>query len=146
MTRSFLLGIDAGQTVTKAVLFDAAGHAVATARVDTTVASPRPGWYEPDMTLLRHDAAAAIRTCLRGADVPGRRIAAIGLCGHNDGVYAVGAAALAGIGIGWYATLEDAVAATVRVTRRHEPHPTAILRERFEWYGRLATLTPDGPR
>jgi L-xylulokinase len=91
MTRTFLLGIDAGHTVTKAVLFDAAGQAVATGRVDSTVASPRPGWYERDMTLLWHDAAGAIAACLHAADVPSRRIAAIGLSGHNDGVYPVDA-------------------------------------------------------
>ena len=92
MTGTFLLGIDAGQTVTKAVLFDATGHEVVAGRVDTTIESPRPGWYERDMTLLWQDAAAAIAACLRSAGVPGRRIAAIGLCGHNDGVYAVDAA------------------------------------------------------
>jgi L-xylulokinase len=92
MTRTFVLGIDAGQTVTKAVLFDVSGHAVATGRVDTTVESPHPGWYERDMTLLWHDAAAAIAECLRIGGIPGHRIAAIGLCGHNDGVYAVDSA------------------------------------------------------
>ncbi|HEY7273257.1 MAG TPA: FGGY-family carbohydrate kinase [Actinoplanes sp.] len=89
MTSSFVLGIDAGQTVTKAVLFDASGRAVATGRVDTTVDSPRPGWHERDMTLLWHDAAGAIASCLRAAGGSGHRIAAVGLCGHNDGVYAV---------------------------------------------------------
>jgi L-xylulokinase len=92
MTGTLLLGIDAGQTVTKAVVFDASGHAVASGRVDTTVETPRPGWYERDMTLLWQDAAAAVAACLRAAGVPARRIAAIGLCGHNDGVYAVDAA------------------------------------------------------
>ena len=57
-----------------------------------------------------------------------------------------GAAALAGIGLGWYSALDDAVAATVRVSRRHEPHPAAVLRERFAWYRRLAAAMPDGPR
>jgi sugar (pentulose or hexulose) kinase len=317
MTMTFMLGIDAGQTVTKAVLFDVSGRAVATGRVDTTVESPHPGWYERDMTLLWHDAAAAIAECLRIGEIPGRRIAAIGLCGHNDGVYAVdsaggpvrpailatddrarryaerfadkalaltgqvpfpgspaavcawlrdveprtlekarwllfakdwlrlcltgeaatdpteasasftdvrtqdysgtaldlyglagiaaklppilppaqvagrvtataaaatgfaglgtpprladatevslevtdaveagarGAAALAGVGVGWYSSLDDAVASTVRVTRRHEPQPSDVLRKRFEWYGRLAAATverrptPEEPR
>ena len=41
MTETFLLGIDAGQTVTKAVLFDTDGHAVGSGRVDTTAESPR---------------------------------------------------------------------------------------------------------
>jgi L-xylulokinase len=74
MTRTFGHGIDAGQTVTKAVLFDVAGNAVATGRVDTTIESPRPGWHERDMGRLWRDAAAAIAACLRTADVPGSRI------------------------------------------------------------------------
>jgi L-xylulokinase len=45
-----------------------------------------------------------------------------------------GAAALAGIGLGWYASLEDAAAATVRVVRRHDPAPDPLLDERYLRY------------
>jgi L-xylulokinase len=119
MTGTLLLGIDAGQTVTKAVIFDASGHEVAGGRVDTTIESPRPGWYERDMTLLWQDAAAAIAACLRSAGVPGRRIAAIGLCGHNDGVYAVDAA---------HQPVRPAILATDSRARRHaERFPDDVL-------------------
>ena len=85
----YLLGVDAGQTVTKAVLFDPTGAAVGAGRADTVASSPRPGWQERDMTAAWHDAAGAIAACLRSAVVPGAAVAAVGLCGHNDGVYAV---------------------------------------------------------
>jgi len=88
----YLLGVDAGQTVTKAVLFDASGHTVAQGRVDTRVATPHPGWQERDMATMWREAATAISSCLRSAGVPGRAVAAVGLCGHNDGMYAVDAA------------------------------------------------------
>ena len=91
MALRFLLGVDAGQTVTKAVLFDALGRAVALGRVDTHVAAPRPGWRERDMAATWREAANAIAACLRAAGVSGRDVAAVGLCGHNDGLYAVDA-------------------------------------------------------
>jgi L-xylulokinase len=89
MALRFLLGVDAGQTVTKAVLFDASGRAVALGRVDTQVAGPRPGQQERDMAATWREAATAIAACLRAAGVSGRDVAAVGLCGHNDGLYAV---------------------------------------------------------
>ncbi|MCW2641047.1 MAG: putative L-xylulose kinase [Dactylosporangium sp.] len=86
---SYLLGIDAGLTVTKAVLFDAAGRAVAAARADTPVSSPYPRWQERDMDDGWRQTATAIASCLRAAGVDGHAVAAVGLCGHNDGVYPV---------------------------------------------------------
>ena len=85
----YLLGVDAGQTVTKAVLFDGAGYAVAGARADTRVSSPHPRWQERDMIEAWRQTAAAIAACLRSAGVDGRQVAAVGVCGHNDGVYPI---------------------------------------------------------
>ncbi|HEY6596071.1 MAG TPA: FGGY-family carbohydrate kinase [Asanoa sp.] len=89
---SYLLGVDAGQTVTKAVLYDASGRAVGAARADTAATAPHPRWQERDMAAAWHDAAAAIARCVAEAGVPGSAIAAVGICGHNDGVYPVDAA------------------------------------------------------
>jgi hypothetical protein len=41
---------------------------------------------------------------------------------------------LAGLGIGWYADLSDAVAATVRVIRHHDARPTAVLEDKYREY------------
>ncbi|MEJ3750749.1 FGGY-family carbohydrate kinase [Actinomycetes bacterium KLBMP 9797] len=92
MGLTYLLGIDAGQTATKAVLFDATGNVVAVGRADNEVATPHPGWQERDMRALWRQAATAIARCLATAGATGRDVAAIGLCGHNDGVYPVDAA------------------------------------------------------
>jgi len=89
---SFLLGVDAGQTVTKAVLFDASGTAVAAARADVEVTLPRPGWQERDMHAAWRQTASAIAACLRDGSVAARDVAAVGICGHGDGVYPVDAA------------------------------------------------------
>jgi L-xylulokinase len=88
----YLLGLDAGQTVTKAVLFDAAGHTVAVGRADAQVTVAQPRWQERDMSAAWRQAATAIAACLHAAGAHGSDVAAIGLCGHNDGVYPVDAA------------------------------------------------------
>jgi L-xylulokinase len=89
---SHLLGVDAGQTVTKAVVVDAHGTTLGTGRVDTLASSPRPGWHERDMTAAWRDAGAAMAAALRASGLAPDDVAAVGLCGHGDGVYAVDAA------------------------------------------------------
>lgn len=86
-----LLGIDAGQTVTKAVLFDEDGTLVAAARRATTVDSPVPRWQERDMASQWRQTAAAVRECLASAGVGGAAVGAVGVVGHNDGTYPVDA-------------------------------------------------------
>ncbi|MGW7366131.1 FGGY-family carbohydrate kinase [Streptomyces sp. NPDC054841] len=85
----FLLGVDAGHSVTKAVLFDAADRQVACAARSAETSSPRPRWVERDMHRLWRQTADAIRDCLVRADVPTGDIAAVGICGHGDGLYPV---------------------------------------------------------
>ncbi|WP_067898084.1 FGGY-family carbohydrate kinase [Actinomadura chibensis] len=84
-----LLGIDAGQTITKAVLFDPGGRELAAAEVPTRVESPRPRWQERDMDALWRECVQAVRTCLGRARLDPARVAAVGVCGHNDGAYLV---------------------------------------------------------
>jgi sugar (pentulose or hexulose) kinase len=57
-----VLGVDAGHTVTKAVLFDATGRPVAQGSCTLPLSTPRPCWVERDMG---------------------------GVAGHGDGLYAV---------------------------------------------------------
>lgn len=85
-----MLGVDAGHTVTKAVLFDAAGRAVAQGSGTLPLSTPHPHWVERDMDAVWRTAHQAIATCLAeaGPDA-GRAVAAVGLAGHGDGLYAV---------------------------------------------------------
>lgn len=87
-----LLGIDAGQTVIKAALFDLHGREVAVARATTAVSSPRPHWQERDMDAAWEAAADAVRRALDGAGVDPSAVLGVGLCGHNDGAHLVDAA------------------------------------------------------
>jgi L-xylulokinase len=84
-----LLGIDCGQTVGKAALFDLAGREVAVVGVPTQVRHPQPRWAERDLDEVWRQTAAAIRQVL--ARSGGRAVAGVGLCGHGDGLYLVDA-------------------------------------------------------
>lgn len=85
MAPDLLLGIDIGNTVVKAVLFDLAGRQVARHGVDGTTLKPAPGMVERPGAELWVNAQAAIAGCLKGLDPS--RIAAIGLAGHGNGLY-----------------------------------------------------------
>ncbi|SHN47435.1 FGGY-family carbohydrate kinase [Cryptosporangium aurantiacum] len=86
-----LLGIDAGQTVIKAALFDLTGREVAVAQSTTAVSSPHPRWQERDMDAAWAAAADAVHRALQAADVDPTAVLAVGLCGHNDGGHLVDA-------------------------------------------------------
>ncbi|MFF3374035.1 FGGY-family carbohydrate kinase [Streptomyces sp. NPDC002680] len=90
MTRDLVLGVDAGHTVTKAVLFDATGRPVARGSGMLPLSTPRPHWVERDMDDVWRTARQAIAACLAeaGPDA-GRAVAAVGLAAHGDGLYAV---------------------------------------------------------
>ncbi|MBZ0228746.1 MAG: carbohydrate kinase, partial [Bauldia sp.] len=79
--QSLLLGLDAGNTVIKAVLFDITGRQLATSRRESRSLSPAPGYVERDMEELWANAALVIGECLDRAGADPRRVAAIGCAG-----------------------------------------------------------------
>lgn len=87
MAPDLLLGIDVGNTVVKAVLFDPAGRQVARHAVDGTTLMPAPGMVERPPAELWSNARAAIAGCLQRAGVAPARIAVVGLAGHGNGLY-----------------------------------------------------------
>lgn len=87
MARELFLGIDVGNTVVKAVLFDAAGQQIARCGIDGTTLKPTPGMVERPVDELWANARAAISGCLQMAGVATARIAGIGLAGHGNGLY-----------------------------------------------------------
>lgn len=88
----FLLGIDAGQTVTKAALFDLSGRELAVDSAATHSTSPRPRWQERDMDEAWTQTAQAVRCCLAQTGVDPAAVLAVGLAGHSDGVQLIDAA------------------------------------------------------
>ncbi|WP_103222883.1 FGGY-family carbohydrate kinase [Roseibium marinum] len=83
----FLLGLDAGNTVIKAVLFDCRGRQIAMSALDGQSLSPLPGHVERDLRELWRNARKVIRDCLEKADADPSRIAAVGCAGHGNGLY-----------------------------------------------------------
>ena len=82
-----LLGLDAGNTVIKAVLFDTRGRQLAMHAADGRSHTPRPGHVERDLRELWDNARTAIGACIEAAAIDPRRIAAVGCAGHGNGLY-----------------------------------------------------------
>ena len=83
----YLLGLDAGNTVIKAVLFDTAGRQLASRAIDGTTHKPQPGMVERSVDELWDNARSAISGCIEAAGIDPRDIAAIGTAGHGNGLY-----------------------------------------------------------
>jgi L-xylulokinase len=83
----YFLGIDNGNTVSKAALFDVRGKEVAIASCKVDTVYPHPGWTERDMEMLWLSTASAIREVLARSGVRPEDIAGIGNTGHGNGVY-----------------------------------------------------------
>lgn len=87
--QEYLLGLDAGNTVIKAVIFDRTGRELAYAGEEGNSRMPSPGHVERDLGELWANARRVIRTCLDRAGIAAGHIAAIGCAGHGNGLYAL---------------------------------------------------------
>lgn len=87
--QEYLLGIDAGNTVIKAVVFDRTGRELTHAGKEGHSRMPSPGHVERDLGELWANAKHVIRTCLDKAGIAASDIAAIGCAGHGNGLYAL---------------------------------------------------------
>ena len=88
----YLLGLDSGLTVTKAVVFRTDGSVVATARQEIRQIKAVPRQVERDMADHWRISAEAIRAALAAASAAeGRPVqpCAVAVAGHGDGVYLV---------------------------------------------------------
>jgi L-xylulokinase len=83
----YLLGIDNGNTLSKAALFDLKGQEIAVASCNADTEFPHPGWTERDMEMLWQSTATAIRKVLAKSGIQPDEIAGIGSTGHGNGVY-----------------------------------------------------------
>jgi L-xylulokinase len=96
----YLLGLDAGNTVIKAALFDAAdGRELAVVAQDGHASLPAPGHVERDLGELWANAVSVISACIAKAGIDPAHIRAIGCAGHGNGLYALDRAGKPLIGI-----------------------------------------------
>jgi L-xylulokinase len=85
----YLLGLDAGNTVIKAVIFDRQGNEIAAAGEEGHSRMPQPGHVERGLDELWSNARRVIRSCIEQAGIRPEEIAAIGCAGHGNGLYAL---------------------------------------------------------
>lgn len=85
----YLLGIDAGTSVTKAAIFDLEGREIAAAAHPTTVMTPRAGWSEADMNAVWRTTCAAVRDALNSSRLQPAQIAAVGVTGNMVGAWLI---------------------------------------------------------
>jgi L-xylulokinase len=83
----FLLGIDNGNTVSKAAIFDLHGKEIATASCKVDTIFPQAGWTERDMKALWNSTSSAIRDVIAKSSAKPEEIAGIGCAGHGNGLY-----------------------------------------------------------
>ncbi|SDR25169.1 FGGY-family carbohydrate kinase [Pseudovibrio sp. Tun.PSC04-5.I4] len=84
---SYLLGLDAGNTVIKAVLFDLTGRIVSMAGRDGVSSSPTPGHVLRDLEELWSNAASVISKVITDASISPDEIVGVGCAGHGNGLY-----------------------------------------------------------
>jgi L-xylulokinase len=85
----YLLGLDAGNTVIKAVIFDRVGNEIAAASAEGHSRMPYPGHVERGLDELWENARRVIRACVEDAGIGAHEIAALGCAGHGNGLYAL---------------------------------------------------------
>ncbi|MQB44948.1 FGGY-family carbohydrate kinase [Rhizobium sp. ICMP 5592] len=85
----YLLGLDAGNTVIKAVIFDREGNEIAAAAAEGHSRMPCPGHVERGLDELWANARKVIRSCIEQAGIRPGDIVAVGCAGHGNGFYAL---------------------------------------------------------
>ncbi len=84
---AYVIGIDAGGTMTKAALFDEDGRELACARSRNVVHFPRQGWTERDAGVMWRAAASSVRQVMADAGVAAGDVAGIAPSGYGSGLY-----------------------------------------------------------
>jgi L-xylulokinase len=124
----YVLGLDAGNTVIKAVLFDASGHQVAAHGIDGATHKPAAGMIERSVPELWENAKAAIAGCIASARIDPRAIVAIGTAGHGNGLYLLDREGAALIGIQSLDTRAAALAAELNALAGSQMHAVSLQR------------------
>ena len=85
--KSYLLGIDNGGSITKAVIFDSNGMEIASASEKVVMLCPRPGFTERDMEALWQANVGVIREALKNSGISSEQIIGVACTGHGKGLY-----------------------------------------------------------
>ena len=83
----YLLGVDIGGTMTKAVIFDYKGKEISSHSLNTPVNVSKNVYNDRDMTLMWDITAKCIRETIQKANIDPYDIKSIGCSGHGKGLY-----------------------------------------------------------
>src|ERR1700685_4820450 len=89
MSRDLLIGVDAGTSVIKAVVFTISGEQVAIASRPNAYATPGPGQVEQDMLRTWADCAATLRELHDLTPNLSARVAAVAVAGEGGGTWVI---------------------------------------------------------
>ncbi len=81
---AYVLALDQGTTSSRAIVFDRAGRAVATARKEVAPLFPRPGWAEHDPQEIWSSQIGVAAEALSRAGVRARDVAALGIANQRE--------------------------------------------------------------
>ncbi|MBL8472361.1 MAG: glycerol kinase GlpK [Rhodocyclaceae bacterium] len=81
---AYLLALDQGTTSSRAIVFDAGGHIVATAQREFIQIFPQSGWVEHDPQEIWHSQLEVARAALATAKLSAADIAAIGIANQRE--------------------------------------------------------------
>ncbi|WP_404401436.1 FGGY-family carbohydrate kinase [Pelagibacterium halotolerans] len=135
--KTYLLGLDAGNTVIKAVLFDLEGRQCAMHALDGQSSTPEPGHVERDLGELWANARQAIRGCIESAGIDARQIAGIGCAGHGNGLYLVDRSGDPLLGI---QSLDSRAAALAAQMKRENGQRFHAICRQMPWLSQTPTL------
>jgi len=83
----YVMGIDNGGTLAKAVIFDLKGKEIVSASKKIDVITPKPGYTERDMEVLWQANAEIIKEALEKANIEPGNIIGVSCTGHGKGLY-----------------------------------------------------------
>ena len=81
---SYLLALDQGTSSSRAIVFDAAGHPLATAQASFEQHFPQPGWVEHDPWDIWHTQLNTAREALARSGVSAQEIRAVGVTNQRE--------------------------------------------------------------
>jgi L-xylulokinase len=85
----YLLGIDNGNTISKAAIFDLQGREIQVTSRKVESEYPRQGWTERSMDALWQKTAMTIKEAVDLSGIKPEQIIAVGTTGHGNGLYLI---------------------------------------------------------
>jgi len=89
MAGQFILGIDAGTSLIKTVVFDLQGQELGASSRKAELESPHSGWFQQDMRTVWEATTTTIKEAVQNSGINPADIAVIGPTGQGDGAWMV---------------------------------------------------------